>query len=91
MLYDGVRKYVWGATGLAYTLDALTGTISYAHADGLGSTRAMTDDAGAVTQRYDTDAFGVSTTSTGNVAQPFRFTRSSATAGPFTWRVRMYG
>jgi RHS repeat-associated protein len=91
VLEEGTRKYVWGAGGLGYTLDSVTSTISYGHADGLGSTRALTDATGAVTQRYDTDPFGVSTASTGNVAQPFRFTGEQRDGtGLYYLRARMY-
>jgi RHS repeat-associated protein len=53
-----VRKYVWGAAGLAYAVGS-DGSVAVYHADGLGSVRALTDAAGDVTQVYGYDAYGV--------------------------------
>lgn len=47
--------------------------ISYFHADALGSTRALTNTMGAVTDRYDYSAFGEDAGTTGTTANDFRF------------------
>src|SRR5213078_2065165 len=60
LLDDGTRKYVWGASGLAHTVEGTgNGTITVYHTDGLGSVRALTDSTGAVVQTYQTDEFGI--------------------------------
>jgi YD repeat-containing protein len=59
LLDDGTRKYIWGASGLAYTVDKSTAAVQVYHADGLGSVRAITDSAGSVVQTYRTDEFGI--------------------------------
>ncbi len=41
--------------------------------DGLGSTVALTDSTGAVTDTYAYDPYGKVTASTGSVANPYRF------------------
>ena len=47
-------------------------SIQYYHFDALGSTRALTDDDGDVTDRYSYDAWG-NTTHTGSTEQPYQF------------------
>ncbi|MGH7358851.1 MAG: RHS repeat-associated core domain-containing protein, partial [Candidatus Rokuibacteriota bacterium] len=71
LLEDGTRKYVWGL-GLAYAVEG--SNLDVYHADGLGSMRGITDGAGAVTQLYQTDEFGVPSASAGTRAQPFQYT-----------------
>jgi len=75
VISDGSRTYVWGAQGLAYTVDG-AGTVSVSHSDGLGSVRAVTNATGSVIQTYQTDAFGVSQAAgtLGSTTQPFQFT-----------------
>ncbi|MEX1098087.1 MAG: RHS repeat-associated core domain-containing protein [Planctomycetales bacterium] len=46
---------------------------SYYHFDGLGSTRALTDENEGVTNTYDYDAWGVEKASTGTTVNPFRW------------------
>jgi YD repeat-containing protein len=65
VLDDGARKYVWGAGGLAYTVDKGIAAIAAYHTDGLGSVRAITDGTGSVVQTYQTDEFGIPTLSQG--------------------------
>lgn len=69
--------YVYGATGLLYeeTFDATNtsqGTRSY-HADQVGSTIALTDDAGQVTGRLEYTTYGLTSHTSGNVDTPFRY------------------
>ncbi|MBI2940050.1 MAG: hypothetical protein HYY04_06380, partial [Chloroflexi bacterium] len=68
------RKYVWGL-GLAYAVQVVSGTeqVEVYHTDGLGSVRAVTDDAAEVVRAYDTDEFGVPTVTQGAGEQPFRY------------------
>lgn len=59
--------------------------------DGLGSTVALTDETGAVVERYAYDAFG-NQTSTGSVANPFTYTgrEYDAATGLYYYRSRYY-
>jgi len=49
------------------------GSVYYYHFDGLGSTRAMTDSAGNVTDTYTYDAWGNVTSHIGPTSQPYQF------------------
>jgi hypothetical protein len=71
VLEDGERKYVWGL-GLAYAEEG-SGLLVY-HNDGLGSVRAVSDGAGAITETCRTDEFGVPLETQGASGQPFRYT-----------------
>jgi RHS repeat-associated protein len=51
--------------------------VRYPHADGLGSVRALTDEAGAVTDRYDYEAFGELAGREGTDPQPYLFAGES--------------
>jgi len=85
---DGVRKYVWGQ-GLAYAVSGTT--LEVYHTDRLGSVRAITDAAGAVTATWRTDEFGIPTASTGTSSQPFAFTGEPRDATGLTYlRARYY-
>jgi RHS repeat-associated protein len=68
------------------------GTISYYHADGLGSITSLTNSAGAVVATYTYDAFGNLTASTGSVANPLRYTAREfdAETGLYFYRARYY-
>jgi hypothetical protein len=61
------------AAGLAHTVDS-TGDVAVAHADGLGSIRALTDTTGSAVQTYRTEEFGVTTQTKGTVTQPIQST-----------------
>ena len=50
------------------------GGVSYYHYDGLGSTRALTDDVEAATDTYTYEAFGNLLDSTGSTPNNYRFT-----------------
>jgi RHS repeat-associated protein len=71
LLEDGRRKYVYGV-GLAYALEG-NGTMEIYHADGLGSTRAVTYRNGNVVQNYRYDAFGVVANRQGSSNQPMQY------------------
>jgi len=49
------------------------GSVYYYHFDGLGSTRAITDSAGNVTDTYSYDAWGNVTSHIGPTSQPYQF------------------
>jgi RHS repeat-associated protein len=49
------------------------GQVRYVHADGLGSIRRLTDESGAVTDRYTYTAFGELLDHTGSDPQPYQF------------------
>jgi RHS repeat-associated protein len=92
VLDDGSRKYVWGAAGLAYSVDKSTAAVQVYHTDGLGSVRAITDSTGSVVQAYQTDEFGIPTQTQGTSAQPFGFTgeQRDPEDGLVYLRARMY-
>jgi RHS repeat-associated protein len=60
--------------GLALISQSRAGQHSFYLADGLGSTRVLTDSGGRVTDRYVYDAFGILLGHTGSAANPFLFT-----------------
>jgi RHS repeat-associated protein len=64
-------QYVLGTDMIAQ----VSGTTPvYYHADGLGSTRVLTNSAGAATDQYTYDAFGASRNHSGSSANTFTFT-----------------
>jgi RHS repeat-associated protein len=91
LLDDGARKYVWGL-GLAYATDMGGAVQAVHHTDGLGSARALTNSAGAVTDTYQTDEFGMPTVTTGGSVQPFGYTgeQLDGETGLVYLRARMY-
>jgi RHS repeat-associated protein len=69
VLSDG-NEYVWG---LGLISQIASGNPTYAHSDGLGSTRLQTDGTGTVVGTQDYDAFGATRSQTG-VQLPFTYT-----------------
>ena len=67
-------------------------TTSYYHQDGLGSTRALTDATGVVTDTYEFDAFGNQTESSGTTQNDFRFVgeQRDGSLGDYDLRARRY-
>jgi len=59
--------------GLGLISSNREGVKRYFHFDGLGSTRALTDSSGNVTDTYEYNAFGVLESSTGTSVNPFRY------------------
>jgi len=51
-----------------------SGSVSYYHYDGLGSTRVLTDDTGGITDTYTYEAFGDLLHRTGNTENNYLFT-----------------
>lgn len=69
-----VRYYVWSPAGrLLYLIDAATRKASYYHFDRVGSTLALTDATGAVTDAYAYSPYGQMLRQTGGNPQPFTF------------------
>lgn len=68
------------------------GAASFYHYDALGSTRALSDASGAVTDRYGYDGYGRLATSTGATVNPHRFTgdRFDDALGFYDFRARNY-
>jgi len=64
------RGYTYGLNRIS---QSQTSGISFYGYDGHGSVRLLTDATGAVTDRYDYDAFGVQIQSTGTTPNDFRF------------------
>ena len=61
------------------------------HTDGLGSVRAITNGSGTLIQTYQTDEFGIPTSSQGTSTQPFGFTGQQADgSGLIYLRARYY-
>jgi RHS repeat-associated protein len=92
LLDDGARKYVWGANGLAYSVDKSGGAVGIYHTDGLGSVRALTDNLGNVTRTYQSDEFGVPLSTQGSGTQPFAYAaeQHDPEDGLVYLRARMY-
>jgi RHS repeat-associated protein len=92
VLQDGSTLYVTGPGGLP--LEQVSGTtVLYYQQDQLGSTRAITDSAGAIAASYTYDAYGnLTSQTTGSVSNPFLYTgqyRDSET-GLYYLRARYY-
>lgn len=99
-LYDGADVVTEAGASNATYLSTLnideplirqaSGGNEYYHTDDLGSTVALSDDAGAVTTRYTYGPFG-STTVTGVSTNPFQFTgRENDGTGLYYYRARYY-
>ncbi|GIV02218.1 MAG: hypothetical protein KatS3mg015_1048 [Fimbriimonadales bacterium] len=59
--------------GLGLISSNREGVKRYFHFDALGSTRALTDSTGSVTDTYEYNAFGVLESSTGSSTNPYRY------------------
>ena len=81
MLDDETFRYVYGLGRIAQVSGTAT---HYYLPDGLGSTMALIDAAGAVVNAYDYDVFGALRSSTGTQANEFEFAGEQVDAG--AWR-----
>jgi RHS repeat-associated protein len=104
-LYDGINlieevdnsgnilaRYTHGAV-IDEDLSMLrSGTISYYHADALGSITSLSNPAGALANTYIYDTFGNLATSTGSVTNPFQYTgrEFDSETGLYYYRARYY-
>lgn len=68
------------------------GAISYYEQDGLGSVTSLTSSSGAIAQTYAYDSFGNTTSSSGNLVNPFRYTgrEFDSETGLYYYRARYY-
>jgi RHS repeat-associated protein len=84
-----LKDYTYG-TGLIRTRTA--GTEAFYHADGLGSTRMLTNASGSITDRYNYDAYGVLLTHAGTDSNSFLFAgeQRDAATGLDYLRARYY-
>jgi len=72
LLEDGTTAYIYGPAGLP--LEQVSGSTTYwYHHDQIGSTRLITDSTGTSQATYVYDPYGGLTSSTGTIANPFRF------------------
>jgi RHS repeat-associated protein len=69
-----VMNYTWGNGLIAQTRGSQT---SYAHADGLGSVKVLTEAAGTQTDSYSYDAFGTVENKTGTTVNSYQYTGES--------------
>ncbi len=85
------NAYLYGMDLLAQIDPA--GNPAYYHADGLGSTRALSDAAGQRTDGYTFDVFGAVRSHAGSAAQPFMFAGEQwdEESALFFLRARYYG
>jgi RHS repeat-associated protein len=90
IIQDGTTSYVTGAGGLP--LEQISaGVATYYHQDQLGSTRALTNQAGAVMGTATYDAYGNAATSTGTTS-PFQYAGQyrDTESGLYYLRARYY-
>ena len=73
LLQDGTNTYVYGATGMLYFVDG-SGNPQYRLTDGLGSTAAMANSGGTVTDTWTYDVFGAVRSHSGSSGTEFTFT-----------------
>jgi len=71
VLSDAAAFYTWVVDGLAS--ERRSGVSRWSHADGLWSTRKLTNASQSVTDTFGTDGFGLVTSRTGTTPTPFRF------------------
>jgi len=71
VLSDGAAFYTWVVDGLGS--ERRSGVSRWTHADGLWSTRKLTNSSQSITDTFGTDAFGLVTSRTGTTPTPFRF------------------
>jgi RHS repeat-associated protein len=87
----GVQDFVFGP-GIDEPLATKIGSnIYYYSVDGLGSVALLTDTTGAVQNSYVYDAWGVTRSQSGSLANPFTYTsREANEAGMLYYRARFY-
>lgn len=92
-----LRYYIWTPGGkLLYMIDASAGNaVRFYHFDRAGSTLALTDDSGALTDAYAYDSYGNLLEHTGGSDQRFRYVgqygvRWEPAGGLYHMRVRYY-
>ncbi|MGH9196066.1 MAG: RHS repeat-associated core domain-containing protein, partial [Acidimicrobiia bacterium] len=73
LLKEGSTSYVYGPGGLPLERIDTAGTVVYFHQDQLGSTRLLTDAAGAVAASYSYDPYGKPAGSNGMAVNPLGY------------------
>jgi RHS repeat-associated protein len=73
LLSDGAASYVYGPSGVPLERATSASNVTYYAQDLLGSTRAVTDSAGAVQGTYTYDAYGNTTAKTGSLTNPITY------------------
>jgi RHS repeat-associated protein len=93
----GAKKFfVYGPTGLLYDVDsAATPNVRHYHSDQVGSTVALTDQAGAVIGRAEYSVYGMVSYREGDTATPFLYNgaygvMTDAESGLLNMRARYY-
>jgi RHS repeat-associated protein len=93
LLDDSDHSYIYGPSSTPIAqVDDTSGVIEYLHADALGTPRAITNSAGAVTGTQSFDAYGTQTASSGAASTVFGFTGNltDAITGLLYLRARDY-
>ena len=87
-----VAKYAQGQNIDEPLAEFTTGGTNFYEQDGLGSVTSLTNGAGALSQTYTYDSFGKTSNSSGNVANPFRYTGRDfdSETGLYYYRARYY-
>jgi len=67
-----MRFYIWGANGLLAQVEA-DGTIHYFHADGQGTTLALSDETGAATDQWFISPYGQTMNRSGSTYTPYTY------------------
>ena len=82
-------RYTYGDDRLAMVRG---GTARVYHSDAHGSTRMLTDGAGAITDTYNYDSYSRTVSSTGSTVNPYRYSgeRSDSPSGLYHLRARYY-
>ena len=70
---DAGTAYITGPAGLPVEQITQAGAVHYYHQDQLGTTRAITDQTGAVTNTSTYDPYGNPTSQTGTLTNPFGY------------------
>jgi RHS repeat-associated protein len=80
-LSDGDRTYIYGPGGMPIQQVDAAGTATWFHHDQLGSTRLLTDTAGAAVGAFTYDAYGNLTGRSGTATTPLGFAGEYTDAG----------
>ncbi|PZS08690.1 MAG: hypothetical protein DLM70_02380, partial [Chloroflexi bacterium] len=73
LVQDGSTSYVTGVGGVPLEQIGANSTVYYYYQDQLGSTRALLDGSGNTVDTYAYNPYGNLSSSTGSVANPFKY------------------
>ena len=87
-----VAQYAHGAGVDTPLAESRSGVTSYYDQDGLGSVSSLTNSAASLANTYTYNSFGLTTASTGALANPFRYTgrEFDSETGFYYYRARYY-